>query len=71
MSILAHSSTDIVVARSFDDEHEVPAWFGPLRDIRQRVRDRRAAAADTGSGAGAGSGAAADEPDGTAQDQAK
>jgi NhaP-type Na+/H+ or K+/H+ antiporter len=31
LSILAHSSTDIVVARGFDDEHEVPAWFGRAR----------------------------------------
>ncbi|MFI7416297.1 cation:proton antiporter [Nonomuraea sp. NPDC049684] len=30
-SILLHSSTDIVVARGFDDEHDVPAWFGRLR----------------------------------------
>ncbi|SEN55583.1 cation:proton antiporter [Nonomuraea pusilla] len=27
LSILLHSSTDIVVARGFDDEREVPAWF--------------------------------------------
>lgn len=26
LSILAHSSTDVVVARWFDDEHETPAW---------------------------------------------
>ncbi|GAA3231155.1 cation:proton antiporter [Actinocorallia longicatena] len=31
LSILAHSSTDIVVARWFDDEHEVPAWYGRVR----------------------------------------
>ncbi|MEV0196313.1 cation:proton antiporter [Nonomuraea sp. NPDC050691] len=31
LSILLHSSTDIVVARGFDDEREVPAWFGRLR----------------------------------------
>ncbi|MFE0156282.1 cation:proton antiporter [Nonomuraea sp. NPDC059007] len=30
-SILLHSSTDIVVARGFDDERDVPAWFGRLR----------------------------------------
>ncbi|TDD35276.1 sodium:proton antiporter [Actinomadura sp. KC06] len=30
LSILAHSSTDVVVARGFDDEREVPAWFGPV-----------------------------------------
>jgi NhaP-type Na+/H+ or K+/H+ antiporter len=32
ISILAHSSTDIVVARWFDDEHEMPAWFGRARN---------------------------------------
>ncbi|MEV4176006.1 cation:proton antiporter [Nonomuraea sp. NPDC049709] len=31
LSILLHSSTDIVVARGFDDEREVPAWFGGAR----------------------------------------
>lgn len=29
-SILAHSSTDIVVARWFDDAHTMPAWYGNL-----------------------------------------
>ncbi|MCX2967761.1 MULTISPECIES: cation:proton antiporter [Streptomyces] len=29
LSILAHSSTDIVVARSFDDPRETPRWQGP------------------------------------------
>ncbi|GII82362.1 hypothetical protein Ssi03_03520 [Sphaerisporangium siamense] len=28
---LPHSSTDIVVARGFGDEHDVPTWFGRLR----------------------------------------
>ncbi|MFG2085471.1 cation:proton antiporter [Spirillospora sp. NPDC048824] len=27
LSILAHSSTDVLVARGFDTEREVPAWF--------------------------------------------
>ncbi|WP_329091958.1 cation:proton antiporter [Actinomadura citrea] len=40
LSILAHSSTDIVVARGFDDEREVPAWFE-----RTRTRIRRPGAA--------------------------
>lgn len=40
-SILAHSSTDIVVARWFDDEHEVPAWYGKVRD--RLTRDRTGA----------------------------
>jgi sodium/hydrogen antiporter len=31
LSILLHSSTDIVVARWFDDEHEAPVWYGKLR----------------------------------------
>ncbi|MEV0584562.1 cation:proton antiporter [Nonomuraea sp. NPDC050310] len=36
LSILLHSSTDIVVARGFDDERDVPAWFGIVRRIRDR-----------------------------------
>ena len=31
LSILLHSSTDVVVARWFDDEWEVPHWYGKLR----------------------------------------
>lgn len=31
LSILLHSSTDIVVARGFDEERDVPAWYGRLR----------------------------------------
>ena len=31
LSILLHSSTDVVVARGFDDEAETPAWHGVLR----------------------------------------
>jgi sodium/hydrogen antiporter len=38
MSILAHSSTDVVVARAFDDEHETPHWHGVLR---RTVTNRR------------------------------
>lgn len=30
LSILAHSSTDIVVAHGFADERNVPAWHGPV-----------------------------------------
>lgn len=34
LSILAHSSTtDIIVARGFDGEHEVPAWLGIARGL--------------------------------------
>ncbi|MFD0476710.1 cation:proton antiporter [Nonomuraea thailandensis] len=35
LSILLHSSTDIVVARWFDDEREVPAWYG---NVTRRIR---------------------------------
>jgi NhaP-type Na+/H+ or K+/H+ antiporter len=28
LSILLHSSTDVVVARGFDEVEEVPEWFG-------------------------------------------
>ncbi|MEU8176460.1 cation:proton antiporter [Microbispora hainanensis] len=37
-SILLHSSTDILVARWFDDERETPAWWGVARRLRGRVR---------------------------------
>jgi NhaP-type Na+/H+ or K+/H+ antiporter len=37
LSILAHSSTDVLVARWFDEEHEVPAWFKPVaRAVKSR-----------------------------------
>ncbi|TDD84396.1 sodium:proton antiporter [Actinomadura darangshiensis] len=39
LSILAHSSTDIVVARGFDEEREVPAWFGTVRTLGRRHQD--------------------------------
>lgn len=38
LSILLHSSTDIVVARWFDDEREVPTWYGAARRLRDRTR---------------------------------
>ncbi|MEU4833441.1 cation:proton antiporter [Streptosporangium sp. NPDC023615] len=38
LSILLHSSTDIVVARWFDDERDVPAWHGTARRLRDRMR---------------------------------
>ncbi|MFB4313883.1 cation:proton antiporter [Actinomadura sp. 21ATH] len=44
LSILAHSSTDIVVARGFDDEREVPAWHGPTPD---QARGRQAGASQS------------------------
>jgi NhaP-type Na+/H+ or K+/H+ antiporter len=37
LSIIAHSSTDVVVARAFDEPAEVPAWFGRLV-VRDRAR---------------------------------
>ncbi|WP_449062324.1 cation:proton antiporter [Planomonospora algeriensis] len=37
LSILLHSSTDIVVARWFDDERDVPAWYGAARRLRDQV----------------------------------
>jgi sodium/hydrogen antiporter len=37
LSILAHSSTDVLVARAFDETHETPAWHG-LRDRLRRTR---------------------------------
>jgi hypothetical protein len=39
LSILAHSSTDILVARMFDEPREVPAWWGRLRDRRAGDQD--------------------------------
>ncbi|GAA2117733.1 cation:proton antiporter [Actinomadura napierensis] len=46
LSILAHSSTDIVVARGFDDEREVPAWFGKARTLARRPARTDAPAMD-------------------------
>ncbi|MCU7731152.1 cation:proton antiporter [Actinoplanes sp. KI2] len=36
LSIMLHSSTDVVVARAFDDEAETPAWHGVLRRTLRR-----------------------------------
>lgn len=41
LSILAHSSTDVLVARWFDEEHETPAWHDKARQAVRRRRDRR------------------------------
>jgi NhaP-type Na+/H+ or K+/H+ antiporter len=41
ISILLHSSTDVVIAHSFDDARETPAWHGTLRRIRNGRRTRR------------------------------
>ncbi|MEU8344317.1 cation:proton antiporter [Spirillospora sp. NPDC048832] len=53
LSILAHSSTDIIVARSFDDEREVPAWHDRARARLQKPR--RGAAEPDADGPPAGS----------------
>lgn len=37
LSILLHSSTDVVVARSFDDQRETPAWHGAIQRAGRRV----------------------------------
>lgn len=37
LSILAHSSTDIIVARGFDEERDVPAWFDRARSLSHRT----------------------------------
>jgi NhaP-type Na+/H+ or K+/H+ antiporter len=39
LSIVLHSSTDVVVARAFDDQAETPAWHGVLRrGVRRATR---------------------------------
>jgi NhaP-type Na+/H+ or K+/H+ antiporter len=40
LSILLHSSTDVVVARGFDDQAEVPAWYGVVRRRVSAARRR-------------------------------
>ncbi|MBM0275196.1 cation:proton antiporter [Micromonospora tarensis] len=50
ISILLHSSTDVVIAQAFDESRETPAWFGVLhrarRPLRPRRRDRDRSSAD-------------------------
>jgi NhaP-type Na+/H+ or K+/H+ antiporter len=41
LSVVAHSSTDVLVARAFDEQREVPAWHGLLHRVRHRVPRRR------------------------------
>ncbi|MEU8214013.1 cation:proton antiporter [Micromonospora sp. NPDC049044] len=41
ISIFLHSSTDVVVARAFDESQEAPAWFGVLHRVRRPLRARR------------------------------
>jgi NhaP-type Na+/H+ or K+/H+ antiporter len=38
ISILLHSSTDVVVARGFDEQRETPAWHGVLRRRARAAR---------------------------------
>ncbi|GAA0448169.1 peptidase [Paractinoplanes deccanensis] len=40
VSIVLHSSTDVVVARFFDDEADVPAWHGVLRRTIRSAKPR-------------------------------
>lgn len=39
LSIIAHSSTDVVVARQFDEPDEVPRWTDPLTRLAPDARD--------------------------------
>jgi hypothetical protein len=41
LSIITHSSTDVLVARLFDDEREMPTWYSSIRRrVRARPNDR-------------------------------
>jgi NhaP-type Na+/H+ or K+/H+ antiporter len=51
LSIIAHSSTDIVVARAFDEPRETPRWHEILEKVRRPLRrgePREPAALDSG-----------------------
>jgi NhaP-type Na+/H+ or K+/H+ antiporter len=52
LSILLHSSTDVVVARWFDEDHELPAWYGMARRLRSRDQARQSPAAESPSPTG-------------------
>lgn len=52
LSIVLHSSTDVVVARAFDDQAEVPAWYGVLRRKIQPARTASTTGASTTPAAG-------------------
>ncbi|MCZ7436693.1 cation:proton antiporter [Micromonospora sp. WMMC241] len=74
ISILAHSSTDVVVARAFDESRETPAWHGVLRRIGQARRSAvtpppRADRTDGGSRTApdTGDGSHGNGPDGPAE----
>jgi len=55
LSILAHSSTDILVARLFDESREARTWWDRLTATRNAAADRDVG----GSGAAPGSGSPA------------
>jgi sodium/hydrogen antiporter len=40
VSIISHSSTDVLVARLFDDEREIPTWYSTVRRRARGVRQR-------------------------------
>jgi NhaP-type Na+/H+ or K+/H+ antiporter len=40
LSIIAHSSSDVLVARQFDEEREVPAWYAAVRERARQMRTR-------------------------------
>jgi sodium/hydrogen antiporter len=40
LSIIAHSSTDVLVARLFDDERDIPTWYSTVRRRARGVRHR-------------------------------
>ena len=51
LSILAHSSTDVLVARAFDEPRETPRWHAVVEKIRRQRRrgePQEPAAADSG-----------------------
>jgi NhaP-type Na+/H+ or K+/H+ antiporter len=47
LSILAHSSTDVLVARAFDEARETPRWHGVLDKVRRRRNATRSPGNDT------------------------
>ena len=50
-SILAHSSTDVIVARAFDDER-LPAWRQRISRAGKRARRRLRRTRPEGAGSG-------------------
>jgi sodium/hydrogen antiporter len=40
LSIIAHSSTDVLVAWRFDDERDIPTWYSTVRRRARGVRHR-------------------------------